>query len=181
VDVYKFLLTLHVLAAVLLIGPFVLVAFMGDRAIRRHDAEDTLRAARYMARFAIGSVVVAVLGAAALSQSDRYDFGSPWVTISLTLWVIAMGVATGYTVPAMRRAARLIEQGVLSGPAPVAALDAADGPGEGPPPNVAATAAELSTKEHLDNIAGRVTGSAALVLVIIVVITVFMVVRPFGR
>ncbi len=90
---YKFLLTLHVLSAVLLIGPFVLVAFMGDRAIRRHDAEDIHRSARYMARFAIGSTLVALLGAAALGLSDRYTFRTPWVIISLTLWLVAMGVA----------------------------------------------------------------------------------------
>ena len=162
---YKFLLTLHVLSAVLLIGPFVLVAFMGDRAIRRHDAEDIRRSARYMARFAIGSTLVDVLGAAALGLSDRYTFRTPWVIISLTLWLIAMGVATGYTVPAMRRAAHMVEQGVLT-----------TDENAGAP----ATAAELGVKERLDNIAGRVVGSAALVLATMVIITILMVVRPFG-
>jgi uncharacterized membrane protein len=171
--VYKFLLTLHVLSAVLLIGPFVLVAFMGDRAIRRHDAEDIRRSARYMARFAIGSTLVAVLGAATLGLSDRYTFRTPWVIISLTLWLIAMGVATGYTVPAMRRAAHMIEQGVLTntGENTEAAATAA----------TTATAAELGVKERLDNIAGRVVGSAALVLVAFVLITILMTVRPFGN
>jgi uncharacterized membrane protein len=164
--VYKFLLTLHVLSAVLLIGPFVLVAFMGDRAIRRHDAEDIRRSARYMARFAIGSTLVAVLGAAALGLSDRYTFRTPWVIISLTLWLIAMGVATGYTVPAMRRAAHMVEQGVLT---------STDENASAP-----ATAAELGVKERLDNIAGRVVGSAALVLVAFVLITILMTARPFG-
>lgn len=163
---YKFLVTLHVLSAVLLIGPFVLVAFMGDRAIRRHAADDIHRSARYMARFAIGSALVAVLGAAALGLSDRYSFRTPWVIISLTLWLVAMGVATGYTVPAMRRAAHLIEQGVLN---------SADDNPTGP-----ATATELGIKERLDNIAGRVVGSAVLVLVCFVIITILMTARPFG-
>jgi uncharacterized membrane protein len=165
VAVYKFLLTLHVLSAVVLIGPFVLVAFMGNRAIRVHDAEDIHRAARYLARFAIGSTIVALLGAATLGLSDKYTFRTPWVIISLTLWLIAMGVATGYTVPAMRRAAHLVEQGVIP---PAGETD------------VAATATELGIKERLDNIAGRVVGSAALVLATMVIITILMVVRPFG-
>jgi uncharacterized membrane protein len=167
VAVYKFLLTLHVLSAVILIGPFVLVAFMGDRAIRRHDAEDIRRSARYMARFAIGSTIVALLGAATLGLSDRYTFRTPWLIISLTLWLIAMGVATGYTVPAMRRAAHLVEQGVI--PAAAAGEE-----------GVTATTTELGIKERLDNIAGRVVGSAALVLVAIILVTILMVVRPFG-
>ena len=174
---YKFLLTLHVLSAVVLIGPFVLVAFMGDRAIRRHDADDIRRSARLMARFAIGSFIVALFGAAALGLSDRYSFRTPWVIISLTLWLIAMGVATGYTVPAMRRAAAMVEQGVMSGPAPLAAAERTEDAVE---PNVPATAGDLEIKERLDNIAGRVVGSATLVLVAIVIITILMVTRPFG-
>jgi len=178
VAVYKFLLTLHVLSAVVLIGPFVLVAFMGDRAIRRHDVDDIRRSARLMARFAIGSVIVALLGAAALGLSDRYSFRTPWVIISLTLWLIAMGVATGYTVPAMRRAAAMVEQGVMSGPVPLPAAERTEDAVE---PNVPATAGDLEIKERLDNIAGRVIGSATLVLVAIVIITILMVTRPFGR
>jgi uncharacterized membrane protein len=140
--VYKFLLSLHVLGAVLLIGPFVLLGFLGDRAIRRADAEEIRRGARYMARFAIGSAVVAVLGAATLGLSDRYTFGTPWVLVSVVLWLVAMGVATGLTVPSLRRAADKVEQGDLGG------------------------------------LAGRVVGSSAIVLVLFVVITILMVVRP---
>lgn len=168
-------MTLHVLAAVLVIGPFVLIPFGGHQAIRRHDAAATSRSAKLTARFAIGTLLVAVLGFGALSESTRYTFRTPWVIISLTLWVIGMGVATGYTVPAMRRAAGIIEQGVLA--RPVAAADATD---DAPEPNVAATATDLTVKERLDNISGRVIGSATLILVIFVLITVLMTWRPFG-
>jgi uncharacterized membrane protein len=174
--VYKFLVTLHVLAAVLLIGPFALAPFLGNRAIRRHDADDTRDAARFLARFAMGSLIVAVLGIGALSLSGRYSFRTPWVIISLTLYVIAMGVATGYTLPAIRRAAGMIEQGVLERPPA-----ATEGDGETPPPTLAATATDLATKERLDNLAGRVAGSGALVFVMIALITILMVTRPFGR
>jgi uncharacterized membrane protein len=174
--VYTFLVTLHVLSAVLLIGPFALSAFLGNRAIRRHDADDTRDAGTFMARFAVGSLIVAALGIGALSFSNRYSFRTPWVIISLTLYVIAMGVATGYTAPAIRRAAGMIEQGVLQRPP-----DAAEGDGEGPPPTLPASATDLATKERLDNIAGRVAGSGALVFVLVALITILMVTRPFGR
>jgi uncharacterized membrane protein len=174
--VYTFLVTLHVLSAVLLIGPFALSAFLGNRAIRRHDADDTRDAGTFMARFAVGSLIVAALGIGALSFSNRYSFRTPWVIISLTLYVIAMGVATGYTAPAIRRAAGMIEQGVLERPPA-----AAEGDAEAPPPTLAASATDLAAKERLDNIAGRVAGSGALVLVLIALITILMVTRPFGR
>jgi hypothetical protein len=170
--VYKFMVTLHVLTAIVVIGPFSLAAFAGHRAIRRHDAERTREAAHWMGRFGIGSLVVAILGMGALGFSDRYTFRSPWVIIALTLYVIVMGVATGYTVPAMRRAGAMLDQGVLDGPG------AADG---AEPATTAASAADLATKERLDSIAARVVGSGALVLAIVVVITILMVVRPFGR
>jgi uncharacterized membrane protein len=171
--VYKFLVTLHVLAAVLVMGPFVLAAFVGNRAIRRHNVAEIREAATFMARFGIGTLLVAVLGIGALSLSDRYTFRTPWVIISLTLYVVGMGVATGYTVPAMRRAAHQIEQGAASVPA-----------GEGDEvtaPGTAATATDVAAKERLDNVAGRVVGSGALVLLIVVLITILMVTRPFGR
>jgi uncharacterized membrane protein len=128
--VFTFLVTLHVLAAVLIMGPFALVAFMGDRAVRRHDAPGTRQAASLMGRFGLGSLVVAVLGAGALGFSDRYTFKTPWVIISITLYVVGMGIATGYTVPALRRAAGILEQGVLP---PQVATAAAPAEGETAP------------------------------------------------
>ena len=214
---YTLLLTLHVLSAVLLIGPFVFAGFTGHRAIRGHDAVATRGAAQLMTRFALGSLAVAALGMGALGLSHRYSFRTPWVIISLTLYVIAMGIATGYTVPALRGAANMIEQGILGQPpnvpaaadaaAPPATTAAPDAPAapdtegtpdteappetdktpaiektpETAPPTFAATGTELAAKERLDNIAGRVAGSGALVTAAIIIITILMVTRPFGR
>jgi uncharacterized membrane protein len=185
--VYTFLVTLHVLGAVLLVGPFALVALFSSRAIRNRDARDTRRAARLTARFAAGSVIVALLGVAALTRSDRYSFRTPWVIMSLTVYVIAIGVATGYTLPTIRRAARHLERGEPEHPvaieddlrgtdrAPIVAADARAASGTTP------TGTDLLAKERLDNIAGRVTGSGTLVFALIVLITILMVVHPFGR
>jgi uncharacterized membrane protein len=176
--VFKFLVTLHVLAAVLLIGPFALAAFSGHRAIRRHDADDTRDAARFMARFGLGSLLVALLGFAALGSSDRYSFRTPWVIISITLYVVAMGLATGYTVPALRKAAKLLEEGVIEPPLPTPAVEGEEEP---KPATLAATAGDLALKQRLDSVAGRVIGSGAIVLLLIAAITILMVTRPFGK
>ncbi len=171
---YKLLVTLHVLSAVLLTGPFALAAFAGRRAIRRHDADDTQDAARWMARAGIGSIAVALLGCAALGVSDRFDFSTPWVIISITLYIVVMGVATGYTVPALRKAAKLLTADEMVTPPKVNDPD-------GPIPTVSASAADLAARGQLDRVAGRIAGSGAVVLIGIVVITVLMVTRPFGN
>jgi uncharacterized membrane protein len=172
--VYELLVTLHVLSAVLLIGPFALAAFAGRRAIRRRDADDTRDAARWMARAGAGSVAVALLGFGALGTSDRWSFGTPWVIISITVWVIVMGVATGYTVPALRKAAKLVEADGLATPPKV------NDP-SGPIPTVQASAEDLAVRGRLEAVSGRIAGSGVVVLLGIVAITVLMVLHPFGE
>jgi uncharacterized membrane protein len=183
--VYTFVVTLHVLSAVLIIGPFGLSAFSGYQAVKRYDADDTRDAARWMARFGAGSVLIALLGAAAVPASDKITMRTPWVIISLTLYVIMMGLATGYTVPALRRAARILEEGVVTRPESTPAVTAPDdGEGEGekvPPPAISTTATEMVAKERLDSIAARIAGSGGLVLLAVIVITVLMVTKPFGN
>jgi uncharacterized membrane protein len=185
--VYTFVVTLHVLSAVLIVGPFTLAAFSGHRAVRRYDADDTRDAARWMARFGVGSLLIALLGIGAVQASDKVTFRTPWVIISLTLYVIMMALATGYTVPALRRAARLLEEGGLRRPeipsmsSPDGEPGGADGEEAAPPPQISTNANELVAKEHLDNIAGRIAGSGGLVLLAAILITVLMVSKPFGN
>src|SRR5258705_4240744 len=154
---YKLLLVLHVLTAVLLVGPFVVAAFSGRRGIRRGDPDATGMAARSMAWFSIGTLVVAVLGAGVLSLSDRYSFGTPWVLISITLYIVTLGVATGYAVPALRKAAQLVQRSVAQGPAATGRLDA--GPGDAATEVSLPTPTDVAQKERLDNLARRVSGA----------------------
>lgn len=182
---YTFLVTLHVLAAVLVVGPLVFAAVSGYRAVKAHEPAAARAAAATLARAGAGSVLVALLGIGAVFASDRVTFRTPWVVISLTLYVIMMGLATGSTVPALRKAARLLDEGVLARPAVPAAPSETDTADEeaaepAPPPTVSATATELAAKERLDNLAGRIAGSGGLVALTAVAITVFMVVKPFG-
>jgi hypothetical protein len=196
--VYTFVVTLHVLSAVLIVGPFTLAAFSGHQAVKRYDADDTRDAARWMARFGVGSLLIALLGIGAVQASDKVTFRTPWVIISLTLYVLMMALATGYTVPALRRAARILEEGGLPRPEipPVSPSyaepdresdgESDGGKGEGsqeepPPLQISTNATELVVKERLDNIAGRIAGSGGLVLLAAVLITVLMVSKPFGN
>jgi uncharacterized membrane protein len=170
--VETFLNAVHVLAAVLLIGPLVFAPFVARRAIGRRSADGVRAAANQMAFFGGGSLLVAGLGVVALLTSDRYDFGTPWVIVSITLYVIALVLIYFYAIPALRKAARMVEQGVVGG-----ALDVADG--EEPTP-LTTTSEDLRDKERLDAISGRIAGAGALVLLVFAAITLLMSARPFG-
>jgi hypothetical protein len=173
--VNKFVVTLHVLAVVLVIGPLVLAGLSGYQAVRRHDAAGARSAATMLVRFNVGSVIVALLGFWAVSTGDRYTFRTPWVVISITLWIIMGGLASALGTPALRKAARILEEGVPTRPQVTAPDD------EGATPvSLTATATEMVAKERLDHLAGRIAASGALVALTAVAITVFMVVKPFG-
>jgi hypothetical protein len=174
--VYKFAVTLHVLAAVLVIGPLVLSGLLGVQAVRKHDAAGARSAATMLAWSNVGTVVVALLGFWAVSASDRVDFRTPWVVISITLWLIMGGLASGLGRPALRKAARILDEGVPARPV----VTAPDDGESSPPAPVTATATELVAKERLDQLAGRIATSSGLVTLAAVAIVVFMVVKPFG-
>ncbi|MBX6355848.1 MAG: DUF2269 family protein [Micromonosporaceae bacterium] len=175
---YKFAVTLHVLAAVLVIGPLVLAALSGARAVRRHDPAGTRAAATMLSRANIGTVVVALLGFWAVSGSDRASFRTPWVVISITLWIVMGAVASALATPALRKAAKILDEGVPA--RPQAQASQPEGDESASPAQYSATATELAAKERLDHLIGRIASSGALVTLTAVAIVVFMVVKPFG-
>jgi uncharacterized membrane protein len=167
-----FLQLLHVLAAVLVVGPLALVPGEGLRGIRRRDADVVSRAATWTIVFGVGSLVVFLFGVAVTATSSKYTFRTTWVVISMTLYVVALVLIFVWAVPAMRKAARMVGVGVLDQPPGT--------PPEQPDPVVTASGPQLATKGELDTIAGRVAAASGVNLLLFVLITALMVVRPFG-
>jgi uncharacterized membrane protein len=168
IRVMTFLKALHVLTAVLLVGPLMAAPFTGRQAIRRRSADGVRMAATQTTFYGAGSVLTALLGVATVVVSNnKYTFSAPWIVISSTLYIIALGLVFFYAVPALRKAAKLVEEGVLT-PA-----DEPEAPAQ------TATTQDLRAKERLDAITGRVLGAGILVLLVFVVITLLMVYRPF--
>ncbi|GAA0732976.1 hypothetical protein GCM10010199_50680 [Dactylosporangium roseum] len=155
----RFVVMLHVLAAVLLIGPLVLTGFWGRGAIRRGDADGTRQAFRVARWATAGSLLVAVLGALAVAWSGRYSFGTPWVVIATTLYLVLLGVSAGYTVPALRRAGLLLQRRSA-----VTALEEPDD----------------TERDRLSGLASRLAGAGGLSLAVAATIVILMVLRPFG-
>ncbi len=104
---YNFSLMLHVIAAVFLTGPFVLAPMAGLRAVRRGDVTAIRSAARSTRLFTLLALITVVFGMWVLSNS-RFDFGTTWVVISMTLFVIAFILALLVTSPALNKAAKIL-------------------------------------------------------------------------
>ena len=104
------LVTLHVIVVVLVVGPMVVAPFLAGRAIARHDPNLARVAGNALLTYGFGSLIAAGLGGLAVGASDgKYGFGTPWVIISMTLYVLVLVLAVGYTAPASRKAAKMIE------------------------------------------------------------------------
>jgi uncharacterized membrane protein len=165
--VHTFLKTLHVVAAVFLIGPLVVIPMSGLRAIRVGDLSAVRNAARQTTLYGLLAILVFALGAAVVpTESEHYNFGTPWVTISMTLFIVALGIILGVLVPALTKAASLLE--ARTTPAPTIA----DGEDAAPAATV--------TDPQVDAARGRVAASSGVASLLLVVITVLMVVKPFG-
>ena len=158
---HTFLKTLHVIAAVFLIGPLALVPMAGLRAIRLGDLGAVRNAARQTTVYGLLSLLVFGFGLAVVpTEPEHYNFATPWVTISMTLYIVTLGLVLGVVSPALNKAASLLE--VRDEPAPAT----------GDPAPL--------TNPLLDTARGRVAASSGVATLLLVAITVLMVVKPFS-
>lgn len=139
--------------------------FVGRRAINRRSPDGVRMAANQVRVYGFGSIVTALLGVLLVQVSDDHKLTDVWIVISMTLYVVALCLVFFYAIPALRKAARLVEQGVMAGPE----SDDAE-------THLTATATDIRLKEQLDAITGRVAMAGLLVLSVFVLLTILMVV-----
>ena len=124
----RLVLWLHVAFVIFAIGPVALAISSTPRYLRRRD----LPVLRYLARitvvFSFASLGVLVMGLIAAQQNK--DFSRPWLTASMTLYVVAL-VLLALVVRDQRKAIRALETAGTAAAAPVPAAPAA---GAGPVP-----------------------------------------------
>jgi Ca2+/Na+ antiporter len=81
------ILWLHVVAAVFAIGPGTAAIMATPRSIRKHD----MVVLRYLCRtteiYAVASVLVLIFGL--IAAQLLHDFSKPWISASITLYVVA--------------------------------------------------------------------------------------------
>jgi uncharacterized membrane protein len=158
--VNKFLLSLHVLAAIIAVGPVAVAASMFPRALRGAqegpDAVASLHVLHRVCRVYAGvGVAVPVFGFA--TASNMRVLGSAWLITAIALTAVAAAVLALWILPAQQAA--LGGLGALDGP------DGLDGPDALEESAVGKTAARL----------GAATGVFNLLWA---TVTVLMIVRP---
>lgn len=172
---HTFLLTLHVVAVVFVIGPLVALPNVGLRGIRTGKVDLVRDAARLTTIYGLASLVVFALGAAVVpTKPDDYTFGSIWVTASMTLYLVALLITLLVLAPALNKATTLLGAGTLVD-------DHSRDRQATPDLTVTATAQDLQTKATMDAVRGRIAASGGTVALIFLAITVLMVWQPFGR
>jgi uncharacterized membrane protein len=131
---YKFVLVLHILAAIVGFGGVFLNSLYGQQAKARRGREGlAIAQANYLvsnvAEFVIYAVFIFGILLVILSD-DVWTFGQFWIWSSMALFIIGLGVAHGVLRPNVRRMNRLMSELAEMGSPPMG-----ESPG-GPPRQV---------------------------------------------
>ena len=157
----KLFLSLHVLAAILAVGPVTVAASMFPRTLRGAHSDPaalaTLRVLHRICRVYAG-VGIALLVFGFATASSLGVLGSPWLVTSIILTVCAAGVLLLLLLPGQE-----------------AALEATEGAGSGPAPDLPTP--DLPTPD-LGAAARQLAMFAGLFNLLWAVVTVLMIVRP---
>ncbi len=158
-DVYKVVLVLHLMAAIVGFGGLAVNGFYGAFAAKRRGREGVAvgEAVDRGYKFAEWPMyAVAVLGIIlVLLSEDVFDFSQLWITLSIVAYIVAIGLLHGVQLPTVRRINALLKE--LAGISPT---------DTGVPPQVA----EL---DQLGAKAGVVGGILNLLTVVVVFLMVF--------
>lgn len=164
--IYKFVLVLHILSAIVGFGGVLLNGLYGQQAKAKKGSEGLAIA---QANFLVSRVAeffifaVFVFGALLVVLSDgAWSFGDSWVWGAMVLYFLAIALSHSILQPNVRRMIGLMEQLAAMGPPPAGAT------ASGPPPQVV----ELQER-------GKRVGMVAAVLqVLLVLILMLMVWGP---
>lgn len=163
--IYKLVLVLHILTAIVGFGAVLLNGIYGQQARSRKGTEGL---AISQANFLVSKIgmffiyAVFVFGILLVVLSDKaWSFSDSWIVTAIVLYVLGIGLAHGAAFPNARRMINLQEQLVSMGPPPAGA-----GASGGPPPQVI----EL---EERGRRAGIVGAALSLDLVLILMLMVW--------
>jgi uncharacterized membrane protein len=164
--IYKLVLVLHILTAIIGFGAVFLNGIYGQQASSRRGSEGL---AISQANFLVSRIgeyfiyAVFVFGVLLVVMSDDvWSFGDSWIVAAIVLYVIGLGLSHGLLRPNVRRMIALQEELVAMGPPPAGAA------GGEPPRQV------IELEEH----AGRVRIVGTALQVNLVVILLLMVWGP---
>ena len=97
----KFLLSVHVLAAILAVGPVAVAASMFPAAVRKGDLKITKVLHRICRVYAYAAIAVPVFGFGV--AGTMHVMGDPWLLVSIGLTAVAAAVLAVLVLPRQRR------------------------------------------------------------------------------
>ena len=151
-------LWLHVAFVIFTIGPVTLAIMSTPRYIRKRD----IRILRYLTRmtfiFAIGSLGVLLAGYGLASMISKA--GKPWITVSATLFIVAV-LLLGLINRDQRRAIKALEAAATTGAPATAASQAGGGQAGGGEAGGGQAPADQPPAGHAPGGAGAAGDSAA--------------------
>jgi Ca2+/Na+ antiporter len=188
----RVVLWLHIAFAIFTIGPVTMAIMSTPRYIRKRNSQIVRYLARLTVIYAIACLGVLIAGLF-LAELDK-DFSHPWLTVSMTLFVVALFLLV-LVIRDQRRAITSLESAAASAPAadlaaasaeledqravlgpdaqPEQGPQAQDAAAAGAQPGAAAAATQVAAMEH-----GRIAMIGGVVSLIWLVILVLMVWQP---
>jgi Predicted integral membrane protein (DUF2269) len=180
----KLVLWLHIGFAIFTIGPVALAISSSPRYIRLRDVAVLRYLSRITVIFTVGSLLVLIAGIV-LAQL-KHDFSRPWLTVAMTLFVVAI-VLLVLVIRDQRRAIKAISPAEPSAPDDEA-TESGGAPGGTPtsgeptgpqPAGISKQGGDAALAGHIASVErGRIAAMGGVVNLIWLVILVLMVWRP---
>jgi uncharacterized membrane protein len=156
-------LVLHLVAAIIGFGGVVIAGIFGAKGAVRggHDGqvlgETTMDVVENWAMWFIYAVPILGIILIFLSE-DVWDFGQTWISLSLLLYIVVLGIVHAAHLPNIRKLNALVAELAAGGASPAGAAS-------GPPPQVE----ELKRRGQLAGILGGVVNLLWVVIVFLMV------------
>jgi uncharacterized membrane protein len=100
---------LHVTSAVFIVGPMAIIPMTALRSLRHGDNERSLKTGKSIRLLSYLSMIVVITGFGVMGMADpKHDLSitTPWVLVSLVLYVVALLTTLIVTVPALEHPGR---------------------------------------------------------------------------
>ena len=109
---YEFLLTIHVLAAVIWVGGGVAMHILGRRVLKRGDSKEIYEFSNEINTVALRlyaptSLILLVAGILLVNEAG-YEFSQLWITLAFLGWAFSFIVGVGYYGPQDKKLQALV-------------------------------------------------------------------------
>jgi uncharacterized membrane protein len=109
---YDFLLTVHILAAIIWLGGGISMHILGRRVLKRGDAEEIYKFSAEvnvigMRIYAPTSLILLVAGILLVNEAG-YEFSQLWITLAFVGWIISFIIGVAYYGPQDKKLQALV-------------------------------------------------------------------------